>query len=87
MARNGGIGILHRNLSITDQSDMADRVKRSEAGMITNPVTTTIDATVAEVDAICGEYRVSGPVSYTHLDVYKRQALSRAEAFPSSWPE
>lgn len=60
MARNGGIGILHRNLSIGDQADMADRVKRSEAGMITNPVTTTIDATVAEVDAICGEYRVSG---------------------------
>lgn len=60
MARNGGIGILHRNLSITDQAEMADRVKRSEAGMITNPVTTTVDATVAEVDAICGEYRVSG---------------------------
>lgn len=60
MARNGGIGILHRNLSIEDQAEMTDRVKRSEAGMITNPVTTTVDATVAEVDAICGEYRVSG---------------------------
>ena len=60
MARNGGIGILHRNLSIEDQADMADRVKRSEAGMITNPVTTTVDATVAEVDALCGEYRISG---------------------------
>lgn len=60
MARNGGIGILHRNLSIQDQAEMVDRVKRSEAGMITNPVTTTVDATVAEVDALCGEYRVSG---------------------------
>ncbi|MBC9954333.1 IMP dehydrogenase [Leucobacter sp. cx-42] len=60
MARNGGLGILHRNLSIQDQAEMVDRVKRSEAGMITNPVTTTVDATVAEVDAICGEYRVSG---------------------------
>ncbi len=60
LARNGGIGILHRNLSIGDQAEMADRVKRSEAGMITNPVTTTVDATVAEVDALCGEYRVSG---------------------------
>lgn len=60
MARNGGLGILHRNLSISDQAEMVDRVKRSEAGMITNPVTTTIDATVAEVDALCGEYRVSG---------------------------
>ena len=60
MARNGGLGILHRNLSIQDQAEMADRVKRSEAGMITNPVTATLDATVAEVDALCGEYRVSG---------------------------
>ncbi len=60
MARNGGLGILHRNLSIADQAEMVDRVKRSEAGMITNPVTTTVDATVAEVDAICGEYRISG---------------------------
>lgn len=60
MARNGGIGILHRNLSIQDQAEMVDRVKRSEAGMITNPVTTTVDATVAEVDALCGEYRISG---------------------------
>lgn len=60
MARNGGMGILHRNLAISDQADMVDRVKRSEAGMITNPVTTTADATVAEVDALCGEYRVSG---------------------------
>ncbi|MGJ0202901.1 IMP dehydrogenase [Leucobacter sp. gxy201] len=60
LARQGGMGILHRNLSIQDQAEMVDRVKRSEAGMITNPVTTTIDATVAEVDALCGEYRVSG---------------------------
>lgn len=60
MARNGGLGILHRNLSIQDQAEMVDRVKRSEAGMITNPLTTTVDATVAEVDAMCGEYRVSG---------------------------
>ncbi len=37
-----------------------DKVKRSESGMITNPVTTTPDATVAEVDAICGQFRVSG---------------------------
>ena len=60
LARNGGLGILHRNLSIEDQATMADRVKRSESGMITNPVTTSIDTTVAEVDRICGEYRVSG---------------------------
>jgi IMP dehydrogenase len=60
MARQGGIGILHRNLSIEDQAAYVDKVKRSESGMITNPVTTTPDATVAEVDALCGQFRVSG---------------------------
>ena len=60
MARNGGLGILHRNLSIEDQAAQVDKVKRSESGMITNPVTTTPDATVEEVDRICGQFRVSG---------------------------
>ncbi|HEY8281239.1 MAG TPA: IMP dehydrogenase [Leifsonia sp.] len=60
MARQGGIGILHRNLSIEDQAAYVDKVKRSESGMITNPVTTTPDATVEEVDALCGQFRVSG---------------------------
>lgn len=60
MARNGGLGVLHRNLSIEEQSAYVDKVKRSESGMITNPVTTTPDATVAEVDALCGQFRVSG---------------------------
>ncbi|WBU37726.1 IMP dehydrogenase [Homoserinibacter sp. YIM 151385] len=60
MARQGGIGILHRNLSIDEQATHVDKVKRSESGMISNPVTTTPDATVAEVDALCGQFRVSG---------------------------
>lgn len=60
MARQGGLGVLHRNLSIADQAAHVDKVKRSESGMISNPVTTTPDATVAEVDAICGQFRVSG---------------------------
>jgi len=60
MARQGGLGVLHRNLSIADQADQVDRVKRSESGMITNPVTTTSDATVAEVNALCAQFRVSG---------------------------
>src|SRR6187431_868472 len=60
MARQGGLGVLHRNLSIEDQAAQVDKVKRSESGMITNPVTTTPEATVAEVDAICGQFRVSG---------------------------
>jgi IMP dehydrogenase len=60
MARQGGLGVLHRNLSIQDQAAMVDKVKRSESGMVTNPVTTSPDATVAEVDALCGQFRVSG---------------------------
>jgi IMP dehydrogenase len=60
MARQGGIGVLHRNLSIDDQAEQVDKVKRSESGMITNPVTTTPEATVAEVDELCGRFRVSG---------------------------
>src|SRR6478609_9249829 len=60
MARQGGIGILHRNLSVEDQAAHVDKVKRSESGMITNPVTTTPDASVEEVDALCGQFRVSG---------------------------
>jgi IMP dehydrogenase len=60
MARNGGIGVLHRNLSIEDQAAFVDKVKRSESGMITNPVTTTQRATLAEVDALCGQFRISG---------------------------
>ncbi len=60
IAREGGLGILHRNLSIADQAAMVDRVKRSESGMISDPVTTTADATVAEVDRLCAAYRISG---------------------------
>jgi IMP dehydrogenase len=60
MARHGGIGIIHRNLSIEDQAANVDKVKRSESGMITNPVTTTPDASVAEVDELCAHFRVSG---------------------------
>jgi len=60
MARQGGLGILHRNLSIEQQADQVDLVKRSEAGMVSHPVTTTPYATIQEVDDLCGRYRVSG---------------------------
>ncbi|MEU6038858.1 IMP dehydrogenase [Actinomadura sp. NPDC047616] len=60
MARQGGIGVLHRNMSVEDQAAEADRVKRSEAGMITNPVTCLPDATLAEVEELCARYRISG---------------------------
>jgi IMP dehydrogenase len=60
MARQGGIGVLHRNLSLERQAAEVDLVKRSEAGMITHPVTTTPLATIQEVDELCGQFRVSG---------------------------
>ncbi len=60
MARQGGLGVLHRNMSIEDQAEAVDKVKRNESGMITNPVTITPDATVADVDELCGRFRVSG---------------------------
>ncbi|MFD6167192.1 IMP dehydrogenase, partial [Oerskovia sp. NPDC060287] len=60
MARQGGIGIIHRNLSIEAQAKEVDLVKRSESGMITDPVTVGPEATLSELDALCGQYRVSG---------------------------
>ena len=60
MARQGGIGVLHRNLSIEDQALQVDLVKRSEAGMVTHPVTCSPDDTLRDVDALCGRYRISG---------------------------
>ena len=60
MARQGGLGVVHRNLSIADQADQVDRVKRSESGMITNPLTIGPEATLAELDEICA--RTASPV-------------------------
>jgi IMP dehydrogenase len=60
MARQGGVGVLHRNMSVEEQAQQVDMVKRSEAGMITNPVTCRPDATVADVEELCGRYRISG---------------------------
>ncbi|MEV8147724.1 IMP dehydrogenase [Arthrobacter sp. NPDC080073] len=60
MARQGGLGVIHRNLSIEDQADHVDRVKRSESGMITNPLTIHPEATLQELDELCSRYRVSG---------------------------
>ena len=60
MARQGGVGVLHRNLSIEDQAQQVDLVKRSEAGMVTDPVTCGPDATIADVERLCARYRISG---------------------------
>ncbi|WP_117213107.1 IMP dehydrogenase [Allorhizocola rhizosphaerae] len=60
LARQGGIGTLHRNLPIEEQAAQVDLVKRSESGMITNPVTCSPDDTLRDVDALCARYRISG---------------------------
>jgi IMP dehydrogenase len=60
MARQGGLGIVHRNLSIEDQCSHVDLVKRSEAGMVTQPVTIAPTATLREMDALCHRFRISG---------------------------
>ncbi|MBX6371581.1 MAG: IMP dehydrogenase [Acidothermus sp.] len=60
MARQGGLGVLHRNLSIEEQAGQVDLVKRSEAGMITNPVTCSPDDSLADVERLCAKYRISG---------------------------
>jgi IMP dehydrogenase len=60
MARQGGIGVLHRNLSMDEQASQVDLVKRSEAGMVTNPVTCTPDQTLRDVEQLCARYRISG---------------------------
>ncbi|HHT41069.1 MAG TPA: IMP dehydrogenase [Actinomyces sp.] len=60
MARQGGIGILHRNLSIEEQAQQVRQVKRSESGMVSDPVTISKEATIEELDALCAKYRISG---------------------------
>jgi IMP dehydrogenase len=60
LAREGGIGVLHRNLSIADQAAEVDKVKRSEAGMIVEPVTLSPDALVGDALELMARYRVSG---------------------------
>ncbi len=60
MAREGGIGILHRNMSIEEQAHQVDQVKRSEAGMIAVPITISPDATIKDADDMCHTYRISG---------------------------
>lgn len=60
MARQGGIGVLHRNLSAEEQAEQVEIVKRSESGMVTDPVTCTPEMTIAEVDALCARFRISG---------------------------
>ncbi len=60
IAREGGIGVIHKNLSIEKQADYVDIVKRSESGMIKKPITMTVDKTIGEAQAIMAKFRISG---------------------------
>ena len=60
MARFGGVGVLHRNLSIEEQAIQVDMVKRSEAGMVSHPVTCLPSDSLTDVDQLCARYRISG---------------------------
>jgi IMP dehydrogenase len=60
IARLGGVGVLHRNLAIEEQAEEVDKVKRSEAGMIVDPITLPPTATLAEAEAVMARYHISG---------------------------
>ena len=60
MAREGGIGIIHKNMSIGEQARQVEKVKKSESGMIIDPVTVTEDQRVADVQAMMTNYKISG---------------------------
>ncbi|MDP6169647.1 MAG: IMP dehydrogenase [Candidatus Marinimicrobia bacterium] len=60
LARTGGMGVIHKNLSINDQANMVDRVKRSESGMILNPITVEESSTIKDAKMVMSEYKISG---------------------------
>lgn len=60
LSRMGGIGVVHRNLSVEDQREEVDKVKRSEAGMIVDPITLRPDATLADAESLMSRYHISG---------------------------
>ena len=60
IAREGGIGIIHKNMSIEQQADEVDKVKRSENGVIVDPFSLTEDHIVADADELMGKYKISG---------------------------
>ena len=60
MARHGGIGVVHRNLSVDEQAEEVDKVKRSESGMIVEPFTLPPSATLADAEALMARFKISG---------------------------
>ena len=60
IAREGGIGIIHKNMSVEQQAEEVDRVKRSESGVITNPFSLRADHLVSDAESVMSKFRISG---------------------------
>jgi IMP dehydrogenase len=60
LAQQGGLGIIHKNMSIAEQADEVDKVKRSESGMIVNPITMSPDESISDALAVMQKYKISG---------------------------
>ena len=60
MAREGGIGIIHKNMTIAEQAGEVDKVKRSESGVISNPFSLSPEHTLKDADDLMGKYKISG---------------------------
>ena len=60
LAREGGIGVIHKNMTIEQQAEQVDQVKRSENGVITNPFYLTAEDTLQDADNLCAKFRISG---------------------------
>jgi hypothetical protein len=68
MARQGGIGVVHKKMGIDAQADVVRKVKRSESGMIVDPITLPPTATIGDAEALMAEYRISGSRSSRATD-------------------
>src|SRR5699024_9656538 len=68
MARQGGFGVIHKNMSIEEQAEMVDQVKRSESGVITNPFFLTPEHKVYDAEHLMGKYRISGVMSVNNAE-------------------
>ena len=89
MARAGGIGVLHKNMSIDRQAAEVDRVKRSESGMILNPITLPPEATLREAVALMMRFKISGvPIvdrdGQAGRDTDQPRSAVRAESRPAA---
>lgn len=71
MARQGGLGIIHKNMSIEQQADLVDKVKRSESGVITDPFFLTPEQQVFDAEHLMGKYRISGVPIVNNVDELK----------------